>query len=1056
MSDILLHPPITPPVVPPVAPSGAAIIPGTVPAAASEAAPASRPGRSWSLIALVWCARLVAVALAAGGLYLEARTSFFQSFVFTRLIGKASFTVDTGPNADIRFPATGPYDERLGYAQLPSYVDALGRRHFDIERQARLSPDMARLIGLGGYPIFREKDRAGLKLLDRGGNELYAASYPERVFEDFASIPPVLVDSLLFVEDRDLLDSASSHRNPAIDWRRFPMAASSRVLSKFDSRFKDGGASTLATQIEKFRHWPGGRTGGVEDKLRQMAVATARAYEDGPNTVALRRQIVTTYLNSTPLSSRPGYGEVIGVPEGLWAWYGTDPAEAARILASPTHDEEALARKGELYKQALSLVLAQRRPSYYLIADRPALRALTDRYLSLLANAAVIDIELAEAALNADLQFSSQPPAPPAVSFVGRKAADALRTQLLSLLHAPNFYALDRLDLTAESTLDAATQRRVATLLSRLGDPETIRSLGMIGKNLFSGNENPAKVTYSVVLYERGPDRNFVRVHADSGEQPFDVNSGAKLILGSTAKLRTLVTYLNIVSELRDRLLAVPATELASLAATADDPLTRWAAGYLNGTSRRELQPMLDAAMTRRYSGSPHEVFFTGGGEHVFHNFEKYEDYQNPTVAEAFENSVNLAFVRLMRDITRYYMAQGEARMKDLLASRRVPEREGYLRRFADQEGQGFLNRFYDDYRSRTPDDALALLAGRTRPVPRRLAAAFRAVRPAASVADMRDFIHARLPGVSLDNATAQSLYNSYDPGKFTWSDRGYLAGVHPLELWLVSYLQGHPNTTRAEMAQAAAEVRQESYAWLYKTPNKHAQDVRIRILLEEDAFDRLLQDWRRQGYAFGHLVPSLATAIGSSGDRPDALAELMGIILNDGVRLPSADLQRLHFADGTPYQTDAVFMPQEPDRVLAREVAATARRSLLGVVDRGTGTRVKNAFATADGERIPVGGKTGTGDNRFDRFAPGGRLIESRAVDRTATFVFLLGDRFFGTVTAYVRGPEADQYHFTSALAVQLLKSLAPELQPLLSAPPTPGVPLQSAAAAGTTPRPN
>ncbi len=65
------------------------------------------------------------------------------------------------------------------------------------------------------------------------------------------------------------------------------------------------------------------------------------------------------------------------------------------------------------------------------------------------------------------------------------------------------------------------------------------------------------------------------------------------------------------------------------------------------------------------------------------------------------------------------------------------------------------------------------------------------------------------------------------------------------------------------------------------------------------------------------------------------------------------------------------------------------------------------------------------------------GRLIESRVVDRTATFVFFLGDRFFGTITAYVPGAEAARYHFTSALAVQLLKDLAPVLEPLLGSAP-------------------
>ncbi|HEY6579007.1 MAG TPA: hypothetical protein VIY09_06770, partial [Rhizomicrobium sp.] len=76
--------------------------------------------------------------------------------------------------------------------------------------------------------------------------------------------------------------------------------------------------------------------------------------------------------------------------------------------------------------------------------------------------------------------------------------------------------------------------------------------------------------------------------------------------------------------------------------------------------------------------------------------------------------------------------------------------------------------------------------------------------------------------------------------------------------------------------------------------------------------------------------------------------------------------------------------------------------------------------------------GKTGTGDNRFDTFGPGRSLIESRVIDRTATFVFYLGDRFFGTITAYVPGQQAARFHFTSALAVQLLKALSPEIQPL------------------------
>ena len=39
------------------------------------------------------------------------------------------------------------------------------------------------------------------------------------------------------------------------------------------------------------------------------------------------------------------------------------------------------AKKGVVYRQVLSLILSERRPSYYLVADRNALNALTDKYL---------------------------------------------------------------------------------------------------------------------------------------------------------------------------------------------------------------------------------------------------------------------------------------------------------------------------------------------------------------------------------------------------------------------------------------------------------------------------------------------------------------------------------------------------------------------------------------------------------------------------------------------------------------------------------------------------
>jgi hypothetical protein len=53
--------------------------------------------------------------------------------------------------------------------------------------------------------------------------------------------------------------------------------------------------------------------------------------------------------------------------------------------------------------------------------------------------------------------------------------------------------------------------------------------------------------------------------------------------------------------------------------------------------------------------------------------------------------------------------------------------------------------------------------------------------------------------------------------------------------------------------------------------------------------------------------------------------------------------------------------------------------------------------------------------------------------VNRSATLVFLIGERYFGTMMAYVHEPYAANYKFTSAMPAQLLKVLTPVLLPLV-----------------------
>jgi membrane peptidoglycan carboxypeptidase len=468
---------------------------------------------------------------------------------------------------------------------------------------------------------------------------------------------------------------------------------------------------------------------------------------------------------------------------------------------------------------------------------------------------------------------------------------------------------------------------------------------------------------------------------------------------------------------------------------------------YLARVQDRGLPAMLDAAMSRPYSASPHESFFTGGGVHRFRNFDARDDGRTVTVREAFQRSVNLVFIRLMRDLVHahIYTSPDSARVAE---DEHHPDRPRYLARFADREGRKFLERFYARHRGASAEDMLRRLTEAGPRTLTRLAVVFRSVRPHAPPGELAAFLRAHATAPDLSDARAHALYVQYDPSRWTLEDRGYLARVHPLELWLVEYLSDRPSPGLSAVLDAGAGPRQDAYGWLFRTTNRRAQDRAIRILLEADAFETIHAAWRRLGYPFPSLVPSYATAIGSSGDTPAALAELAGIILGDGVRRPSIRVTRARFGEGTPYDTQLVRRVEAGARVLSPEVASLLRRELVGVVREGTGRRLADSAGLGDGRTLEIGGKTGTGDNRFTTVGPSGR--SSRVVNRTAAFVFTIGDRFFGTVIAFVPGREAASYDFTSALPVQILKHLLPTLEPLLDAP-DPGEPVLVAVRTGT-----
>jgi membrane peptidoglycan carboxypeptidase len=849
---------------------------------------------------------VVAIAAVVAVAGLEFRTAALEARILAKIASDMKYTVEPGPSSRIAFPRGGPLDERRGYSRLPDFSKRLESRGFQITAQARQSSALAMASRFGIAPPYSEATVAGLVILGRDGSPIYDATAGRRGLARFEDVPPDVVRALLYIENRELDRETSPYSNPAVDWARFGKAMLLYSASRIGIPTPVEGGSTLAVQLEKYRHAEGGRTGSGVDKLRQMLSASLRVYKDGPVTTADRRRIVVDYVNTMPLAGAPGVGEVAGLEQGLVVWFGLEPKKVYADL-----DSKSATKRAKALKPVLALLCSVRAPSRYLIADHKALDDRVNVYATLLAKEGILEPKVASTVRKLPLKFASRPKnVPPPDNSLGRGARH-IRNELVSLLGLKDTYELDRLDLTVQTTVDEPLQADVIQSLRQLADTSFVRAHGLRGEHLLSQGD-PRRVLYSVLLCERTPDGNAIRLYADNLDRPFDIIEGMKMELGSTAKLRTLVHYLELVSRMHDDWGSLDRNELLAKAASARDPITHWAAHAMADHPGITREDLLELSLERTYSASPYELFYTGGGFQTFSNFDPDDNGRELTLRQAAAHSTNLVFVRLMRDLVRYHAA-------------------------------------------RLPYDARAVLE---------------------------------------------------EPGS---ADRAML-------LHEVADREGTP----------------EQMAWLFRTKNRQAQDLRLRAQIERDAFARMTPYWRQLGFPFQRLVPSYATAIGSSGDRPSALADLMGILVNDGVRSPARMVERLRFASGTPYES--VFEPPMAasggETVLEPAVARVTRRVLSDVVETGTAARLRGAFTDSTGAPVWLGGKTGTGDNRFQTYGRGRRLVGSRSVSRTATFTFCLGDRYYGVITAAVLGPQAAQYRFTSALPLAVMKILAPSFE--------------------------
>ncbi len=981
-------------------------------------APPAKPVRYLPWLLLL-CLLLLGLAV-----YQESRQHFYQSAFWHWFAGKLSYQVAAGPSPQISFPAAGPFDKRYGYHQIPHWQTRLLQSGFVLSEQSRFSDSLQRYSDWGFNPPFAPQQYPALTVQGCQQDTLYQVRSPAYRFAALSDVAPLIVRSLLFIEDRQLLTPEHVRANPVLNMTRLGAAIWSQLQRATGIPAPAAGGSTLATQLEKYRHSPQGLTSDIADKFRQLVSASVKAYRASTDTSDARRDIVLQYLNTVPLAATPGHGEVHGLAEGLMAWFGSSAAGVNRRLLD---DGDTSAETALALRQVLALIIAQRRPSYYLLQGRADLEQLTSRHISLLQQNGLLSKALAEQALAQKLVF--QPDTALAqTTDADFKASTMARGRLAQLLEQ-SLYQLDRLDLTARTTIYTPLQREISRQLQQLTQYAPAQAAGLFGHRLLEPGQQD-QISYSFTLYQRTPGGNKVRVQTDSTEQPFDFNDASKLELGSTAKLRVLISYLEIIAELHRLYAEESPNTLRYVEIAPQDNLTNWALNYLTQHPGAPLYAMLQAAVQRRYSADPKESFFTGGGLHTFNNFRREEDTLNPTIAEALQQSVNLPFVRLLQDMVSYIIYHGENSSYQLLKDDDNPRREQYLRRFADSEGTTFVRRFWQKYQGKTAQQRLQLYIQSSRQTPDRLAAAYLYIVPDAGEQDFNSQMQLQF-GDTLGSSALQELYHKYQHAGFSLPDQAYISRSHPLEIWLLRFLQQQPAASLDAAVAASNTERQEIYQWLFKTRYRSARDNRIRSMLEIEAFWDLHQRWQRLGYPFDYLVPSLATALGSSGDRPSALAELMGIIVNEGRKRPTVRIDQLLFAADTPYHSRFTRPADSARQVLDKEIASTVRQMLQQVVTDGTARRLQPVLA---GNGLTVGGKTGTGDNRLVKLNARGQQVSSRALNRTATFVFYLNDDYFGVLTAYVTDGDAGQFQFTSALPLQALNTLLPVLRPYIS----------------------
>ena len=270
-----------------------------------------------------------------------------------------------------------------------------------------MSEATARLAGLGIAPPYREKASGGLVVRGASGAVMFDARPEKLLFERYEDVPSLVVESLLFIEDRELLGTGSPRHNPAFDWERLSRAWLLYVgrglglpladRRRQHARHADREAAPLARRAHV--HAAGQAPAGHGREPESLPIGTRYARAPAGH----RRRLPE--LDAARGGAGPWRGARTGRRSASLVW-----TRFRRRAAQPPGSAASRRKRSPRTRlcSPCSAPCASRRDSWCRIAPRSSERL--NAYTRLLGAAGVLSPELAERVAQAPLQFRTSPP----------------------------------------------------------------------------------------------------------------------------------------------------------------------------------------------------------------------------------------------------------------------------------------------------------------------------------------------------------------------------------------------------------------------------------------------------------------------------------------------------------------------------------------------------------------------------------------------------------------------------------------------------------------------